>query len=62
MIESVDDSVGRILRKLEALGMAQNTVVIFMSDNGGLWPQATSNAPLAGRQRLPVRRRHPRAA
>jgi len=46
MVESVDDSVGRILRKLDALGIAGNTVVVFMSDNGGLWPQATSNAPL----------------
>lgn len=46
MIESVDDSVGRIQRKLEALGLAGNTVVVFMSDNGGLWPQSTSNAPL----------------
>jgi arylsulfatase A len=46
MIESVDDSVGRILRKLEALGIADKTVVVFMSDNGGLWPQSTSNAPL----------------
>lgn len=46
MIESVDDSVGRLLRKLEALGLEERTVVVFMSDNGGLWPQATSNAPL----------------
>jgi len=46
MIESVDDSVGRILRRLDALGIANNTVVVFMSDNGGLWPQSTSNAPL----------------
>jgi arylsulfatase A len=46
MIESVDESVGRILRKLESLGLAGNTVVVFMSDNGGLWPQSTSNAPL----------------
>lgn len=46
MIEGVDDSVGRILRKLEAVGLADRTVVVFMSDNGGLWPQATSNAPL----------------
>ena len=46
MIESLDDSVGRILAKLDALGIADRTVVIFMSDNGGLWPQATSNAPL----------------
>jgi arylsulfatase A len=46
MVEGVDDSVGRILRKLDALGIATNTVVVFMSDNGGLWPYATSNAPL----------------
>jgi arylsulfatase A-like enzyme len=46
MVESVDDSVGRILRKLEELGIAANTVVVFMSDNGGLWPESTSNAPL----------------
>jgi len=46
MVESVDDSVGRILRKLDALGIAGNTVVVFMSDNGGLWPKSTSNAPL----------------
>jgi len=46
MVESVDDSVGRILRKLDALSLARNTVVVFMSDNGGLWPQSTVNAPL----------------
>ncbi|MHC4499978.1 MAG: sulfatase-like hydrolase/transferase, partial [Planctomycetota bacterium] len=36
MIESVDESVGRVLNKLDELGVAENTVVIFMSDNGGL--------------------------
>jgi len=46
MIEGIDDSVGRILRKLDALGIASNTVVVFMSDNGGLWPRATANTPL----------------
>jgi arylsulfatase A len=46
MVESVDDSVGRVMRKLADLGLEKNTVVVFMSDNGGLWPQATSNAPL----------------
>ena len=46
MVESVDDSVGRILHQLDTLGLTENTVVVFMSDNGGLWPQATSNAPL----------------
>jgi arylsulfatase A-like enzyme len=46
MVESVDDSVGRIQRKLRALGLADRTVIVFMSDNGGYWPHATSNAPL----------------
>lgn len=46
MIESMDESVGRILRQLETLGLADNTVVVFTGDNGGLWPQATCNAPL----------------
>ncbi|MHC4495918.1 MAG: sulfatase-like hydrolase/transferase, partial [Planctomycetota bacterium] len=36
MVQSVDESVGRVMKKLEELGVADNTVVIFMSDNGGL--------------------------
>jgi arylsulfatase A-like enzyme len=36
MVHSVDDSVGRVMGKLDELGVADNTVVIFMSDNGGL--------------------------
>lgn len=36
MIESLDQSVGRVLRTLNELGIAHNTVVIFTSDNGGL--------------------------
>jgi arylsulfatase A-like enzyme len=47
MVESVDDSVGRVLGKLEELGIADNTVVIFFSDNGGLGT-VTSMAPLRG--------------
>ncbi len=47
MIASVDESVGRVLAKLEELGLAANTVVIFSSDNGGVHT-ITSNAPLRG--------------
>lgn len=45
MIEAVDNSVGRIIDKLEDLKLATDTLVIFTSDNGGLLP-VTSNRPL----------------
>ncbi len=36
MVSAVDDSVGAILKSLDELKLADNTVVIFFSDNGGL--------------------------
>jgi arylsulfatase A-like enzyme len=45
MVESVDESVGRVQATLEELGLEEDTVVIFTSDNGGFY-NATSNAPL----------------
>ncbi len=45
MVESVDDAVGRIMATLEELDLAQNTVIFFTGDNGGLLP-ITNNAPL----------------
>ena len=35
-VEAVDLSIGRILAKLDALGLTKDTLVIFTSDNGGL--------------------------
>jgi len=35
MIESVDEGVGRINQTLENLGLSENTILIFFSDNGG---------------------------
>jgi arylsulfatase A-like enzyme len=52
MVESVDDSVGRIVRKLDQLKLSERTVIFFTSDNGGLSVKegphtpSTSNAPL----------------
>lgn len=36
MIASVDESVGRVMAELEKQGLAENTVLIFTSDNGGV--------------------------
>ncbi|HTK76246.1 MAG TPA: sulfatase, partial [Gemmataceae bacterium] len=36
MVESMDESVGRVVKKLVDLGLDQKTLVIFTSDNGGL--------------------------
>jgi arylsulfatase A-like enzyme len=47
MVQSVDEGVGRIIDTLDELGLAENTVLIFYSDNGGFGP-ATSMVPLRG--------------
>ncbi len=50
MVQSMDESVGRILETLEELRLAYRTIVVFTSDNGGAVhfgkPPATSNLPL----------------
>jgi arylsulfatase A-like enzyme len=51
MLEQMDAAVGRVITALEQNGVASNTLVIFMSDNGGLSTaegQPTSNLPLRG--------------
>lgn len=47
MVETLDALVGRLLDTLERAGLAENTLVVLMSDNGG-HPNYTSNAPLRG--------------
>lgn len=40
-VQMVDDAVGKVLRSLDSLGLAENTIVIFASDNGPFWrPQS----------------------
>ena len=51
MLEQLDSAIGRVLAALERNGLADNTIVIFMSDNGGLSTaegHSTSNLPLRG--------------
>lgn len=47
VVQSVDESLGRILATLQRLKIDERTVIIFTSDNGG-WEGATSNKPLRG--------------
>lgn len=52
MIEKLDDSVGRVCQVLEDLGIADQTLIIFYSDNGGSEP-VTDNYPLKGGKGMP---------
>lgn len=54
MVESLDENVGRVLTRLDELGLRNQTLVVFLSDNGGFingsrlqnGMPVTSNAPL----------------
>ena len=51
MVEAMDEAVGTVLDQLDASGVADNTIVVFTSDNGGLSTSEgspTSNLPLRG--------------
>ncbi len=59
MVESMDESMGRLLASIKKLGLNENTIVVFTSDNGGMStnrnpaPIPTSNLPLrAGKGHL----------
>lgn len=55
MLKSLDDSVGRVIQSLKDEGMLENSVLIFIADNGGVpvddlnsHGNAGSNWPLRG--------------
>jgi arylsulfatase A-like enzyme len=49
MMSALDDAVGQVLGSLEKNGLAENTLVVFLTDNGGPTGQTTSsNLPLRG--------------
>lgn len=51
LVEAMDDAVGHVLNSLKDMGLDENTIVVFTSDNGGVVSgdaYATSNLPLRG--------------
>ena len=51
LLEELDQGVGRIVAAIDRLGLGENTLIVFVSDNGGLHKEqggtiTTSNAPL----------------
>ncbi|WP_430814941.1 sulfatase-like hydrolase/transferase [Carboxylicivirga sp. RSCT41] len=48
MVSAVDDGVGRVLKALHDGGINENTIVVFLSDNGGAHNNASDNGPLRG--------------
>ncbi len=51
LVETMDDAVGLVLKKLHELNLEENTIIIFTSDNGGVASGdsfSTSNLPLRG--------------
>jgi uncharacterized sulfatase len=53
LVEEMDESVGRIVAAIQQAGLAERTLILFLSDNGGLVHEqdgtvVTSNAPLRG--------------
>ena len=52
MIESMDENIGRIMDALGRLGLEEDTLVVFLSDNGGLSTGSSPNMPTSN---LPLR-------
>ena len=48
MVEQMDDNVGRLLKTLDDEGLRENTLVLFISDNGGQYHGGADNMPLNG--------------
>lgn len=48
LIEHMDDDIGRVMRSLKDTGLADNTLVIFTSDNGGSLGHGANNGPWRG--------------
>jgi len=46
LIEHMDDGIGRVIAALDETGLAENTIIVFTSDNGGQLSVGANNGPL----------------
>ena len=53
MLHNIDQNLGKILAKLEALGIAKDTLVVFMNDNGGTAGTKVFNAGMRAQKGTP---------
>lgn len=67
MVESLDRNVGRLCHALDSLGLSENTLVIFYSDNGGSEPitdnfrlRGGKGTPYEGGSRVPLIMKYPK--
>ncbi len=52
MISAMDDGVGKVLAEIDRTGRARDTIVIFLTDNGGVTPGKAGDQPVASNRPL----------
>ncbi|OHX64774.1 sulfatase [Flammeovirga pacifica] len=55
MVQSVDESLGRVVKELKDKGMYENTIIVFTSDHGGLSNRGEGNNRELATSNLPLR-------
>ncbi len=53
MVENIDDNFGRLLTRLDEWGLAENTLIVFLTDNGGTYGTPIYNAGMRGKKVTP---------
>src|SRR5262249_55944375 len=53
MMSAMDDAIGAVLKKLQEAKLEEDTLICFVSDNGGPPANGSPNPPLAGRKATP---------
>ena len=48
MVDNMDQAIGKILASVKSEGLEENTIILFLSDNGGYQPFGADNQPLRG--------------